>query len=52
MGGGDKRLEDFVLIIVLAKEDVTKYVVPTVSSVVTFLSHTSSILAQSCFANS
>ena len=47
MVGGDKLLEDFVLIMVLAKVDVTEYVVPTVSSVVTFLSHSSSILVQS-----
>ena len=52
MAGGDKPLEDFILITILAKGDVTKYVVPTVSSVVTFLSHTSSILVQSCFVNS
>lgn len=52
MAEGNKPLEDFALITVLAKGDATKYVVPTVSSVVTFLSHSSSILAQSCFANS
>ena len=51
MVGGDKPLEDFALLTVLAKEDVTKYMIPTVSSVVTFLLHSSSILAQSCFAN-
>ena len=45
MAGGDKPLEDFVLITTLA---VTKYVIPIVSSVVTFFSHSSSILTQSC----
>ena len=50
MAGGDKPLEDFVLITVLAKGDATEYMVPSVSSVVTFLSRFSSILAQSCSA--
>ena len=44
MVGGDKPFEDFVL----AKEDMTEYMVPTVSSVVAFPSH--SILVQSCSA--
>ena len=52
MMGGDKQLEDFVLITILAKGDVTEYVVSTVSSVVMFLLQSSSILAQSCFAYS
>ena len=47
---GDKLLEDFVSITVLAKGDAIEYLVPTVSSVVTFLSHSSSILVQSCSA--
>ena len=46
MAEGDELLEDFVLIMVLAKGDAIEYVVPTVSLVVTFLSH-SSILTQS-----
>ena len=45
---GDKPLENFVLIIVLAKGDATEYVVPTISLVITFLSHSSPILVQSC----
>ena len=54
MAGGDKLLEDFVLTTVLAKGDATKYVVPTVNLVVTFLLHSPPflILVQSCFANS
>ena len=41
MAGGDKPLEDFVSILV--KGDVNEYVVPTVSLVVMFLSHSSSL---------
>lgn len=47
---GDKPPEDFVLITVLAKGDATEYMVSTVSSVVKFLSHSSSILVQVCTA--
>ena len=48
MAGGDKLLENFVLITVLAKEiQMNTYVVPTVSSVAMFLQHSSSILTQS-----
>ena len=43
---GDELLEDFVLITILAKGNMIEYEVPTVSSVVTFLS-LSSILVQS-----
>ena len=50
MAESDKPLEDFVLITILAKGNATEYIVPTVSLVVTFLSHSSSILAQSCSA--
>ena len=47
MVGGDKLIEDFVLISILTKGGATECVAPTVSLVVTFLSHPSSILAQS-----
>ena len=47
MAESDKPREDFVLITIFVKGDATEYIVPTVSSVVTFLSHSSSILAQS-----
>ena len=47
MVGGDKLLEDYVLITILAEGDITKYVVPTVSLVIAFLLHSSSILMQS-----
>ena len=48
MVGGDKPLEDFVLISVLTKGDVIEYMIPTVSTVIKFLLHSSSILVQSC----
>ena len=48
MVGGDKLLENFVLITVLAKEiQMNTYAVPTVSSVTMFLQHFSTILTQS-----
>ena len=37
MAGGDKPLEDFVIITILVKGDVTEYMVPTVSLAVRFL---------------
>lgn len=42
--GGDKLLEDFVLLTVLVKEDVTECMAPTVSLVIMFHSHSSSML--------
>ena len=50
MTEGDEMLEDFVLITVLAKEDAIEYMVSITSSIITFLSHSSSIFAQSCSA--
>ena len=44
MAGGDKKLEDFVLITILAMGYATEYMVLTVSLIVMFLSHPSSIL--------
>ena len=37
--GGDEPLEDFLLITILVKGDVIEYMVPAVTSVVTFLLH-------------
>ena len=50
MAVADKPLEDFVLLFISVKGDATKYVVLIVSLVIMFLSHSSSILAQSCSA--
>ena len=47
MVGDDVSLDDFVLITILAKGDVTYYVVPMVGSVIMFLSRSSFILVQS-----
>ena len=50
MAGGDKLLEDFVLIAILTKEDAIEYMVPQ-SVRLLRSSHTSfSILTQSCSA--
>ena len=46
MAGGDKPLEDFILITVLAKGDATKYICGPHSQ------FAFSILAQSCFTSS
>ena len=47
MAVGDKLLEDFVLLFLSVKGDTSEYMVPIVSLVIMFLSHSSSILAQS-----